>query len=80
MLANAPEENPAGQHDVGPAADEIDEPAAQVPEQEIEEEGDPGADGERDARLHRVVGKNAVIHVHGEQRIGQREQVDDDRG
>ena len=73
-------EDPAGEPDVGHPPGAVDEIAAQVAQQEVEQEDGQHADREHPERLDGVVRHHPVVDVHDEQRRRQREQVDQDRG
>ena len=47
---------------------------------EIEHDGDDHADRKRNQRRNRAVRHDAIVDVHREDRRGEREQIDDQRG
>ena len=69
----------AGHQNVGVAAGHVHEIAAQVPEREVEKEGDADTHRQHPQGLKGVVGHDPIIHVHGEKRRGDGQQVDENR-
>jgi hypothetical protein len=73
-------EDTTGQADIGDAPGRIDEIAAQGLEHEVEGEDGEGADRQHPEGRDRVVGHDAVVDVHHEERRGEGEGVDQDGG
>ena len=69
-----------GQHHVRVAPGHVHEITPQVAKHEVEPVGDQDADGQHPQRVHRVVGDDAVVHVHDEQRADDADEVDDHAG
>ncbi len=72
-------EQAAGQNYVGALAGRVDEIAPRGAQDEIEHENEDDADRENPKRLDGVVGNDAIVDVHYENRARQREQIDDHR-
>ena len=73
-------EHRVGDLQVGAAACDVEEIGAQAADQEVAGEDDADADEQCVQRGHRVVGDDAVVDDHREDRRGQREQVGQRRG
>jgi len=71
-------EQAAGEHDIGALAGRVDEIAARRAQHEVERHHDEHADRKHPQGLDGIIGNDAVVDVHREQRCRQREDVDDE--